>query len=121
MNDSEPFFTVASRLDFVSVLNEAIAYAIIISAILAVAFIFWGGISFILSGGQEDKIKSAVNTIRYSIFGLIIVFLSIGIVSLVGRIFDFELLSYINSERIYESIQRIIEKFSETNSSDLNL
>ena len=36
-------------------INKGIAYAIIVAGFLSVVFIFIGGISFILSGGQEDE------------------------------------------------------------------
>src|SRR3989338_11133226 len=110
----EPFFASATNLNLVLALNDAIAYAVVIAAFLCLVFIFWGGISFILSGGKEDKIKQAINTIRYAIFGLIIVFVSVTVVGIIGRVFNFDLVGYIKPDRIYESIQKIIDKLSNT-------
>ena len=73
--------------DPVELIKEAIAWAIIFAGVLCIVFIFIGGISFILSGGQDDKIKQAVGTIRYAIIGLIIVILSVTLVNLVTFIF----------------------------------
>ena len=67
----------AQNYNIVELINKGLAYAIIIAGFLSVVFIFIGGISFILSGGQEDKIKQAVSTIRYSIIGLIVTILSV--------------------------------------------
>ena len=47
----------ARSYDIVEIINKGLAYAIIFAGLLSVIFIFVGGISFILSGGQEDKIK----------------------------------------------------------------
>ncbi len=71
-----------------NLIKDGIAWAIIAASVLCIVFIFVGGISFILSGGQDEKIQKAVATIRYAIIGLIIVFLSVSLVNLVTFIFD---------------------------------
>ncbi len=86
-----------------------IVYAFIIAGALSALFIFIGGISFILSGGDDAKIKTAVNTIRYSIVGLIITILSFTFAMIVGRIFGLNLLDYISYEQIKCSINRVIQ------------
>jgi hypothetical protein len=86
-----------------------IVYAFIVVGALSAIFIFIGGVSFILSGGDEEKIKSAVNTIRYSIVGLIITILSFTFIMIVGRIFGLNLLDYISYDQIKCSINRLIQ------------
>lgn len=87
--------------------NIAVAYALVIAAFLAVIFIFWGGINFILSGGKDEKVKAAVNTIRYAIIGLLIVIFSFSIVAIIGRIFGYDLISYIRFDAIVALVNRI--------------
>ncbi len=98
---------VAQQYDALEVINRAIAYAIIIAGFLSVVFIFFGGISFILSGGQEDKIKQAVSTIRYAIIGLIVTMLSVAIVAIVGRAMGLNVIQYINLGEIFDLIANI--------------
>ncbi len=86
-----------------------IVYAFIIAGALSAIFIFVGGVSFILSGGNDEKIKSAVNTIRYSIVGLIVTVLSFTFIMIVGRIFGLNLLNYISYDQIKCSINRLVE------------
>ena len=83
------------------------AYAIIIAGLLSVVFIFVGGFSFILSGGQEDKIKSAVGTIRYAIIGLIVTILATVIIGTVGKAMGLDIIQYINFNDILETISSI--------------
>lgn len=97
----------AQQYDIVEIINKGLAYAIIIAGLLSVIFIFIGGISFILSGGQEDKIKTAVSTIRYAIIGLIITILSVVIVGTVGRVIGLDIIKYINFSEIVENISNI--------------
>lgn len=86
-----------------------VVYAFIIAAGLAALFIFIGGINFILSGGDEEKIKKAVNTIRYSIVGLIVTILSFTFVTIVGRIFGLDFMSYLSYDKIRTSISQLID------------
>lgn len=95
---------VAQSYDAIELINRAIAYAIIIAGFLSVAFIFYGGISFILSGGQEDKIKQAVSTIRYSIIGLVITLTSVIIVGFVGSALGLNVVEYINLGEIFQMV-----------------
>lgn len=97
----------AQQYDIVEIINKGLAYAIIIAGFLSVVFIFMGGISFILSGGQEDKIKQAVGTIRYAIIGLIITILAVVIVATVGRVIGLDIIRYINFSDIIDNISSI--------------
>ena len=60
----------------------------IVATILCLIFIIVGGITFILSAGNEEKIRKAVHTIRYSIIGLFVSFIAFFIVSFMARLLD---------------------------------
>ena len=80
-----------SRLS--SILGNAIAIFIIAGIILALAFLVWGGISWITSGGDKAKLQSARSKITGAIVGLILLFLSFFIMSIVSYLFHIELLN----------------------------
>lgn len=101
---------VTHQFNIVDLLNLGVAIAIILAGGLSVFYIFVGGISFILSGGQEDKIRQAIHTIRYAIIGLIITILSVTIIKIVGFIFGFDLLSVISWERITFLMSQLIDR-----------
>lgn len=111
---------VAQRYDTLEVINRALAYAIIIAGFLSVVFIFYGGISFILSGGAEDKIKQAVSTIRYAIIGLVITMLAVAIVAMVGRALGLNVIQYINLGEIFDLIANITSSTSGGSGGGLN-
>ncbi len=87
------FAQVAPNITDLQALNLAdIAYlfaalAILTAGGLSIVFIFFGGFSFILSGGDEQKVKQAIHTIRYAIIGLIVALLSLVFVPFIGRLF----------------------------------
>jgi ABC-type Fe3+ transport system permease subunit len=65
-----------------------IALALIVASLLCLAFIIVGGISFILSAGNEDKIKKAIHTIRYAIIGLFVTFIAFFLVAWISRLLN---------------------------------
>ena len=95
-------------LELMDLVQMFVVYAFIIAAALSAIFIFVGGISFILSGGNDEKIKQAINTIRYSIIGLIVTILSFTFVTIVGRMFGLNFLDYLSYGQIKESVNRLI-------------
>ena len=97
----------AQNYDILEIINIALAYAIIVAGFLCVVFIFVGGISFILSGGQEAKIKSAVSTVRYAIIGLVITIVATVIVGTVGKAMGLDIIRYMNFGDIIETITSI--------------
>ncbi|MEQ1849118.1 MAG: hypothetical protein ABL890_00845 [Candidatus Peribacteraceae bacterium] len=70
------------------ILATVIAFALIIASILSLIYIIVGGITFILSAGNEDKIKKAVHTVRYSIIGLFVSFLAFFLVSWIAKLLE---------------------------------
>jgi uncharacterized membrane protein len=110
----------AQKYEIVEIINKGLAYAIIIAGLLSVVFIFIGGISFILSGGEEGKIKQAVSTIRYAIIGLIVTVLSVVIVGTVGRALGLDIIRYINFSDIVQNIQSLSSSAGSSSGSSLD-
>ena len=113
MTDVSGISMVSQEFNIVDLLNLAVAIAILVAGTLSVFYIFYGGISFILSGGQEEKIKQAVHTIRYAIIGLIITIMSVTLVKILGYAFGFDLLSLITWDRITGLMNLIIDRISQ--------
>ncbi len=108
--------SVSHEFNIVDLLNLGVAIAILLAGTLSVFYIFFGGISFILSGGQEDKIKQAVHTIRYAIIGLVVTILSVTMVKIMGYLFGFDLLSLITWDRITGLMNLIIDRMANSGS-----
>ena len=95
-----------------------VVYAFVAAAGLSAVFVFIGGINFILSGGNDEKIKTAVNTIRYAIVGLIVTILSFTAVTIVGRVFGLDFMSYLSYDKIRTSITQLIDASKTTGGAD---
>lgn len=94
----------------IDIVATFVALGLIIAAILSLVYIIVGGISFILSAGNEEKIQKAVNTIRYAIIGLIVAFIAFFAVSFVANLLGipFEL----NFSTIIQLMQDIFDAIS---------
>ena len=72
----------------IDIIATFIALALIAASILCLVFIIVGGITFILSAGNEEKIKKAVHTIRFAIIGLFVSFLAFFLVSWIAKLLE---------------------------------
>jgi uncharacterized membrane protein YagU involved in acid resistance len=72
----------------IDIVATFIALALIAASILCLIFIIVGGITFILSAGNEEKIKKAVHTIRFAIIGLIVTFIAFFAVAWISKLLD---------------------------------
>jgi len=52
-----------------------------IVGILAIVFLIFGGIRYVISGGDKGKVDSAKNTILYAIVGLVVAILGYAVVN----------------------------------------
>ena len=105
-------FTDLEQLNISDVVYLFAALAILGSGALAIVFIFFGGFSFILSGGDETKVKQAIHTIRYAIIGLVISLLSLVLVPLIGKLFGVNF-NFFDFETLSDRINILFEQFRE--------
>ena len=77
--DSMPAELVGANGVFTQISNTILYVVGVISVIMLV----WGGLRYILSGGDNKKVTDAKNTIFYAIIGLIIAVLAFAIVNFV--------------------------------------
>ena len=64
-----------------AIVPRVINLMLFIVGVLAVFMMIYGGIRYVLSGGDNNKVKDAKNTILYAIVGLIVAILGYAIVS----------------------------------------
>lgn len=89
----------------IDIIATFIALSLIVASLLCLVFIIVGGITFILSAGNEEKIKKAVHTIRFAIIGLIVTFVAFFAVAWISRLLNipFDL----NFQTIVDLMQQI--------------
>ncbi len=65
------------------VLNQFTNIALYVIGFISVVMLIWGGLRYIISGGDSKKITDAKNTILYALIGLVVAFLAYAIVNFV--------------------------------------
>ncbi len=70
--------------DIAPVVLAAVDIALTIAGMIAVGFVIWGGIQYVISQGEPDKTAGAKNTITNALVGLVIAGASIVVVSFIG-------------------------------------
>jgi hypothetical protein len=83
----------AGLSNFREVLQWGTTMLMIISVFLATFFLIWGGIQWIMSGGNKDKIHAAQQKIIYATIGLVVIFSSFLIINIVSGIFGVDFFS----------------------------
>lgn len=84
-----------------------ISIFVLISFILSIIFILYWALLLILSWWKEDKIKPAINTIRYAILWIIITIASIFLFPLFGRLMWLDVETYAQPELILNKISSL--------------
>lgn len=64
-----------------AIVPKVINLMLFVVGVLAIFMMIYGGIRYVLSGGDNTKVKDAKNTILYAILGLIVAILGYAIVS----------------------------------------
>lgn len=70
--------TGGNLLDFI---KRALTLAITLSALIAVAYLVYSGVQYIIAAGDDSKIEKATKGITYSVVGLVVCFISALIVN----------------------------------------
>lgn len=74
------------------VISSIITAILVVVVLIALVFLIWGGLKWVMSGGDKSKVETARNTIIGAIIGLIIAFLAFFIINFVGSIFGITLI-----------------------------
>lgn len=108
LSDGSSIF--AASMTFWDFILLAISLFVLASWIFSIVFILWWGLLLILSWGKDDKIKPAINTIRYAVIGIVITVLTVFIFPILGRLLGLDVERYAEPKRIFWKIEEIWNK-----------
>jgi len=80
--------------DIGKLLSAAIQVAMIVAAILTFAFLVWGGIQWIVSGGDKAQTQAARDRITMALVGLAIVAAAWALMKVVGFFFGVDVFQF---------------------------
>ncbi len=76
---------------FGNIVSTAVTVLFVLAVVIALGFLIFGGIKWIVSGGDKTGVEGARNTIVAAIIGLVIVFLAYFILNIVLGFFGIKL------------------------------
>lgn len=71
-------------------MTVGIAILLLIAIILTIVFVLWWGFLLVISGGDEHKVHPAINMIRYSVIGLLVMIVIILVTPALSAALGFE-------------------------------
>jgi hypothetical protein len=80
--------------DVGKLLSAGIQVALIVAAILTFAFLVWGGIQWIISGGDKTQTQAARDRITMALVGLAIVAAAWALMKLIGYFFGIDVFQF---------------------------
>ena len=100
------------------VIRVWIALVILLSGFLAVFYVLWWGVSLILSWGKEEKIKPAINSIRFAVLWLLLIIVSIFVLPKIWDLLWLWISRYVSPNVIFKEIKQISNKIFDWSNSD---
>lgn len=77
--------------DLGQLISGTIGAVLIIASLAAFAYLIWGGVQWVTSGGDKAAVEAAQHRIQAALLGLFIVFASWAIMTVVGGFFGFSI------------------------------
>ena len=91
-----------------NMITTGVAIVVLVAVLCAVIFIVWGWVMLILSGWKDEKVKPAINSIRYSVIGLIVIVVALFIAPKIVEFMGLEnMKQYLGPDVIFRSIKDI--------------
>ncbi len=107
----------SNNMEFWDFVLLAISIFVLASWMFSILFILWGWLLLILSGGKDEKIKPAINTIRYAVIWIIVTVFTIFVFPIFWRLLGLDVEKYAEPKRIFEKIEEIWVKLFWNSSS----
>jgi len=98
---------LSSSMEFWEFILIVISIFVLVAGILSIIFVLYWGLLLILSWWKDEKVKPAVNTIRYALLWLIITVASIFLFPILGRLIWIDVEQYAKPTKIFEKIEEI--------------
>lgn len=74
--------------EVIDVLNTLVDWLYTLLLIVAAGYLVWGGLDYVLGGGEAEKIESGRNKVKYALIGVAVAVVSKGLMNIVQGLVD---------------------------------
>lgn len=83
MAESVPDTKIETFGDIIDVLDKLVNWLYTILLVVAAGYLVWGGLDYVLGGGEAEKIESGRNKVKYALIGVAVAVVSKGLMNIV--------------------------------------
>ncbi len=87
-----------------------VSLVVLVAWLCSILFIVWWGLMLILSWGKDEKVKPAINSIRYAVIGIIVIVISIFVAPKVSELLGFGTHEYLSPQNIFHTIKVLMNQ-----------
>lgn len=107
---STPILDASVSYTTSDMIRITISIIVLVAGLCSIVFIIWGGLMLILSGGKDDKVQPAVNSIRYAVIGIIVIVVAIFVAPRVTEMLGLGSYQYLSPKSIFDTISVLMNR-----------
>jgi hypothetical protein len=92
------------------IIRVGVSLIVLVAWLCSILFIVWGGLMLILSGGKDEKVKPAINSIRYAVVGIIVIVIAIFVAPKVSEMLGLGTHQYLSPQNIFNTIKVLMNQ-----------
>lgn len=103
-----PILNPAENYAASDLIRTAVALVVLVGWLCSILFIVWGGLMLILSGWKDEKVKPAINSIRYAVIGIVVIVIAIFVAPEVMSLLGIGDYDYLSPSNIFTEVKRLM-------------
>jgi Type IV secretion system pilin len=107
-----------STYDARDIIRVGVSLVVLVAGLCAILFIIWGWLMLILSGGKDEKVKPAINSIRYAVIGIIVIVIAIFVAPKVSEMLGLGNHDYLSPKSIFDMIKILMARIFGTSTGN---
>ena len=92
------------------IIRVGVSLIVLVAWLCSILFIVWGGLMLILSGGKDEKVKPAINSIRYAVVWIIVIVIAIFVAPKVSEMLGLGTHQYLSPQNIFNTIKVLMNQ-----------
>jgi hypothetical protein len=107
---SESIINTSDSYTARDIIRVWISLVVLVAWLCAIIFIIWGWLMLILSGGKDEKVKPAINSIRYAVIGIIVIVIAIFVAPKVSQMLGLGDHDYLSPKSIFDMVKILMSR-----------
>lgn len=92
------------------ILRVWVSLVVLVAWLCSILFIVWWWLMLILSGGKDEKVKPAINSIRYAVIGIIVIVIAIFVAPKISEMLWLGTHNYLSPQNIFNTIKVLMKQ-----------